>query len=827
MEHSAALSVSGNTFFPAIAGAGVHTVTYAYTDGNGCGNTATQQVTVAPAPSPVISGLAASYCISANPVTVNVTPAGGTFSGPGMSGNTFTPQTAGAGSHTITYTVTSGGCTGTTSVQVIVNPLPTVGFAGLLNAYCTTSADVQMTAFPQGGSFTGTGVSGNIFSPSQAGVGTFTVNYSYTDGNLCSNSYSQFVTVNPAPVVSFTGLGTAEYCEDAVPVTLTGTPAGGTFSGPGMSGDNFNPTFAGAGTHTITYQYTTGNGCSGTSTQTVVVNATPSVQITGLSSNYCVDAAPVNLTGNPSGGTFSGPGVVSNTFTPANASIGQNIITYTYTDGNTCAGSIQQIVNVTPLDNATFFYGQSAYCQTGLTNPTPTVTGTLGGTFSASPAGLSINPATGLITLGGSTAGTYTVTYTTNGICPASQTFSVSVTNGANAGFNYSSAQFCNNLTNPQPNITGDFGGSFTGSNGIVVNPVTGEIDLANSSTGTFTVTYTVGGSCPGSTTASVTISQADNAAFEYPLYTYCQSSTLTPTPTITGNLGGVFSGSNGLSISSVNGTIDLLASQQGVNTVTYTTSGVCPATFTQQVFINNGPVADITANGPTTFCFGGSVLLDAGSGYFDYQWSTGVNTPVISASSSANYWVVVTDSSGCSSSDTMSVLVIQDPNASFTFNTFSLTASFSNLSDNGQSFLWIFGDGQPNSTEPNPVHTYTDDGTYQVTLVVTNICGTDSITIPVTVMKIGIEEQPVVSAFNLYPNPTEGNITVTFDVPSKQNVGIMLTDVTGRMVMSEALQGYTGTYTKQYNFDYLDRGVYLYSIRTQNGVITKRIVLN
>lgn len=819
--------VSGNTFFPNIAGPGTHTVTYAYTDGNGCGNTATQQVTVTPAPSPVITGLASSYCISASPVTMNVTPSGGTFSGPGVSGNVFTPQAAGAGSHTITYTVTSGGCTGTATIQVTVNPLPNVGFAGLLNAYCTTSPDVQMTAFPAGGSFTGTGVSGNVFSPSQAGIGTWTVNYSFTDGNLCSNSYSQFVTVNPAPVVSFTGLGTAEFCEDANPIALTGTPSGGTFSGPGMSGDNFNPTFAGAGTHTITYQYTTGNGCSGTSTQQVVVNPTPGVQITGLSSSYCVDASPVNLTGNPSGGTFSGAGVVSNTFTPANASIGQNIITYTYTDGNSCAGSTQAVVTVTPLDNATFFYTQSSFCQSSVTNPTPNITGTPGGTFTSAPAGLSINPATGLITLNGSTAGNYTVTYTTNGACPASQTFSVAITNGANAAFSYSSAQFCNNLTNPLPNISGDFGGSFSGSNGISVNALTGEIDLANSSTGTFTVTYSVGGACPGSSTTSVTISQADNAAFTYPLYTYCQSSSLTPLPTVTGNLGGVFSGSNGLSISTVNGSINLLASQQGVNTITYTTNGVCPASYTQDIFINNGPVADITANGPTTFCFGGSVLLDAGPDYFDYQWSTGVNTQIISASTSSNYWVVVTDSSGCSSSDTISVLVYQDPNAAFTFNTFSLTASFSNLSDNGQSYLWIFGDGQPNSTDPNPVHTYAEDSTYQVTLIVTNLCGSDTITIPVTVMKLGVGEETVVSSFNLYPNPTEGNITVTFDVPSKQNVGIMLTDVTGRMIMNDALQGYTGTYTKQYNFETLDRGVYLYTVRTENGVITKRIVLN
>jgi hypothetical protein len=93
--------------------------------------------------------------------------------------------------------------------------------------------------------------------------------------------------------------------------------------------------------------------------------------------------------------------------------------------------------------------------------------------------------------------------------------------------------------------------------------------------------------------------------------------------------------------------------------------------------------------------------------------------------------------------------------------------------------------------------------------------------------MKLGVGEQPVVSSFNLYPNPTEGNITVTFEIPSKQNVSIMLADVTGRVVQSEALPSYTGKYTKEHNFENLERGIYLYSIRTNNGVITKRIVLN
>jgi hypothetical protein len=77
-------------------------------------------------------------------------------------------------------------------------------------------------------------------------------------------------TATPAPTVSFTGLA-ASYNSNAAAATLVGNPAGGTFSGPGISGNTFNPSVAGVGTHTITYSYTDGTGCTGTATFTTAV----------------------------------------------------------------------------------------------------------------------------------------------------------------------------------------------------------------------------------------------------------------------------------------------------------------------------------------------------------------------------------------------------------------------------------------------------------------------------------------------------------------------------------------------------------------------------
>ena len=82
------------------------------------------------------------------------------------------------------------------------------------------------------------------------------------------------------------------------------------------------------------------------------------------------------------------------------------------------------VVTVSPQDDATFAYSASRYC-TDDSDPTPTITGTQGGTFS-STAGLVMT--NGVIDLDASTAGTYTIKYVTPGNCPDSSTQDITIT---------------------------------------------------------------------------------------------------------------------------------------------------------------------------------------------------------------------------------------------------------------------------------------------------------------------------------------------------------------------------------------------------------------
>lgn len=335
--------ISGSTFNPATAGTGTHTITYTYTDQNGCSGTSTTTTTVTALPNLTVSGLSGSYCAGDPAVSLTGSPSGGQFSGSGVSGNNFNPSIAGTGTHTITYNYTDGnGCSNSTAITTTVNTAP-VANAG---SDVTICQGAQTTLNASGG----TGYSwnqglGNGASHSVSPTTTTTYTVTVTDGNNCSSTDQVTVTVTPPPSVSFSGLSQS-YCEDASPVSLAGSPSGGAFSGPGVSGATFDPATAGTGTHVVTYTFTDQNGCTGNSTVQTTVNALPAVSFSGLDTFYCSNAGTSNLSGTPAGGTFSGPGVVGNTFDPVAAGAGSHSIVYTFTDNNGCTNQSTVGTNV-------------------------------------------------------------------------------------------------------------------------------------------------------------------------------------------------------------------------------------------------------------------------------------------------------------------------------------------------------------------------------------------------------------------------------------------------------------------------------------------------
>ncbi|PKR80084.1 hypothetical protein CW751_12040, partial [Brumimicrobium salinarum] len=196
---------SGTTFDPSIAGVGTHTIIYSITDGNGCVNTSSQSVQVtAGGVDATFTTLNAQYCEDDAPITLVPVNSGGTFSGDGVSGNVFDPDDANIGTNTITYSITSGGCSGTSSQTVTINEVPDPDFNGLNNEYCLNDAAATLVPDVSGGTFSGPGISGLNFDPSVAGVGTHSVVYNITV-NGCTDSKTKTVTVTPLPDATFAG----------------------------------------------------------------------------------------------------------------------------------------------------------------------------------------------------------------------------------------------------------------------------------------------------------------------------------------------------------------------------------------------------------------------------------------------------------------------------------------------------------------------------------------------------------------------------------------------------------------------------------------------
>jgi hypothetical protein len=172
-------------------------------------------------------------------------------------------------------------------------------------------------------------------------TGNFTV--TVTDGDCSATSAPVTVTVTNNPVAGITASSSTSFCEGGS-VELTAS-AGTSYL---WSNNATTPTItvSSSGTYTVTVEVS--GSCSAISLPvTVTENPFPTVSLTGLNAQYTNADAAVNLTGTPSGGTFTGTGVSGTTFDPAVAGVGgPYTITYEYTDGNGCAASATSQVTV-------------------------------------------------------------------------------------------------------------------------------------------------------------------------------------------------------------------------------------------------------------------------------------------------------------------------------------------------------------------------------------------------------------------------------------------------------------------------------------------------
>jgi PKD-like domain/Secretion system C-terminal sorting domain len=261
-------SLTGAFITPTLSNTTTYVVTG--TDANGCSATTTVTAVVNQLPM-VTSNTSAITVCSGDMVTLFGAGAVSYSWSGGITDNVAFSATA-----TTTYTVTgtdANGCSNTATSDVTVNPLPTV--TANLSAITVCSGDT-VTLFGQGA--TSYSWSGGI-TDNAPFLATATTTYivTGTDANGCSNTATVLVTVNALPTVTLSSLGT--HCVDDGTFTITqGSPAGGTYAGPGVTGTTYSPISGGIGTHTVLYSFTDQNGCSAQASNTVIINACVGVQ---------------------------------------------------------------------------------------------------------------------------------------------------------------------------------------------------------------------------------------------------------------------------------------------------------------------------------------------------------------------------------------------------------------------------------------------------------------------------------------------------------------------------------------------------------------------
>ena len=177
------------------------------------------------------------------------------------------------------------GCDSTVSTTLTINALPVVTIISSAKVVCAGSNVTLSGAGASTYSWSGGIQDAQAFVPASS----MSYNLTGTDANNCKNTASVSIKVNALPVISYVSDFADSLCVYAGLQHLAyASPAGGIYTGAGVSGTTFNPSVAGVGKHMITYSYSDANTCVGSMVDSVVV--VPAI-LTGLNEK----ASPVQL----------------------------------------------------------------------------------------------------------------------------------------------------------------------------------------------------------------------------------------------------------------------------------------------------------------------------------------------------------------------------------------------------------------------------------------------------------------------------------------------------------------------------------------------------
>ncbi|MFL5764254.1 MAG: PKD-like domain-containing protein [Bacteroidia bacterium] len=830
--------------------------------------------------------------------------------------------------YNVTPTSTVGSCAGTTqSVAVTVKPTPnmisaasaTICSAGTVNiplfadigsSFVWSAAD-NLNTSGESTTLQSTSTLNNTITNGSTTVQNvvYTVTPTATIGGCVGTVQTVTVTVNPTPAMT-SGTSATICSGNAVNIPLTsnvpssyvwsaannvntvGESTSLQFSSTLNNSISNNSAVPENVIYTVTPTSTSGS-CAGTpQTVTVTVNPEPII-ISSTSATICSGATTnlpfvTNVTSTFSWMASDNVNTTGESLTPQSTNVLINTISnsspftqgvlysVTPTSALGCVGGAQTIsVLVNPLDNAGFSYASSSYCKSG-SNPAAIISGATGGTFSSTAGLVFANIYSGLIDLGASTPGTYTITYTTGSTCPNSATFMLTITPAPSAAFTYSGGSYCKNGTNPSP-VYGSGAGpgifSATPAGLVFVSTATGQIDLTASAAGTYTVSNFIaaaGGCASDLVSYSVTINPLPVVTFSGLAASYYYNE---PAAALLGSpMGGTFSGT------AVSGSsFDPSIPGAGTYPVTYTYTDLngCTNSFMQSAMVIAQPA-------PPSIC---EVTVDAAGVnnevYWDKTQYTKVDSFIVYRETGAGYQRIgaLKDTALSMFVDTVRYLYFPntgDPNAGTYRYKIQIRDSLGNYSPlspyhNTLYFLKTFGtfswndyqiEGQPvplpglitydlwrddsttgawhmvNSVTGSQL-TQTDigwnmalEGTASWRVMTNWTIGCTPTRASINTTRSNIKRSPLIiggvqqlmeeSDVSVYPNPFSSQATIRFE-QEQRNTVVTITDIAGKEVKRAIFSGTEMSIEK----GDLQSGIYFVKIApTDNRMIIKKIVI-
>lgn len=406
------------------------------------------------------------------------------------------------GTHNYKVLATLNGCVDSSAMKTItVNAIPdsTITQVG---PFCSNDAAVNLAAATTGGTWKvdATALVGNSFNPASYSAGSHQIHCNVT-ANGCSSHDTITVQINQRKNAAITAV--SPMCANAATKALTGTDAGGVWSGTGITNTAtgvFDAKVSGAGTFTITY--TISGTCGDSKTTSITVNATDSAKILPAGPFCSVDPAyTMKLTsGSTTGGVWSGTGVSGlGVFSPAT---GNGTYSLTYATAGVCPESDNISVTVSNSVVLNITSQKSSYCHNAAKD-TIEVTA-LGGKFSAS-SGKGITDADfGYYDPKLAGVGKDTIWYMKAGSCGDTTFKVITVTTIDTAKITLGQGPFCQsqgtvNLAKELVSNAGTWSG--TG----ITNGAAGTFDPSVGQ-GSYLITYKTSGSCPVQDTATVKV---------------------------------------------------------------------------------------------------------------------------------------------------------------------------------------------------------------------------------------------------------------------------------------------------------------------------------